>query len=121
MRRDCLIWFAAGAACSSVVAVCAALAMRSPPEEQGWFLRVAEAGQSMLDRRASAAWKGAEIARDCDARFFEMIPGVAADAVDATRIPLVIENNQALGCILEHASEADLWVDLALEPLNVSK
>ena len=121
MRRDRLVWFAAGAACSSIVAVGVGYATRSQPEEQRWFLRVAEPGQSMLDGRASAQWQSAEIARDCGSRSFETIPGIAADAVDATRVPLIRENNPALGCIVERATEAGLWVGVGLEPLNASK
>lgn len=121
MKRERLVWFATGVAVSSIIAVCVAFATRNPPEDQGWFLRVAEQGQTTLDGRASAQWRGAEIARDCGARSFEMVPGVAADTVDATRIPLVRVNNPALGCVVERATEAGLWVGVGLEPLNAFK
>lgn len=121
MRRQKLAWFAAGAACSSVAAVGAALALRSPPQEQGWFLRVAEQGQSLRDGQTSAVWRGAEIARDCGAQSFETIPSVSPDRADATRIPLMSENNQSLGCVVERARDAGLWIGVQLEPLTAGR
>ncbi len=118
MRRQKLVWFAAGVACSSVAAVGAALALRSPPNEQGWFLRVAERGQSLRDGQTSAVWRGAEIARDCGAQSFETIPSVSPDRADATRIPLMSDNNPSLGCVVERARDAGLWVGVQLEPLR---
>ncbi len=116
MRRQKLVWFAAGAACSSIAAVGAALALRSPPQEQGWFLRIAEQGQSLRDGQRGAIWRGAEIARDCGARSFEAMPGVGSDQTDSTRIPLIPDNNPALGCVVERATDAGLWIGVQLEP-----
>ena len=56
---------------------------------------------------------------DIGASHFEMIPGLAADAVDGTRIPLVLENNPATDCIIERAKEAELWFGVSLEPLSL--
>lgn len=121
MKRQNLVWFAAGAACSSVAAVGAALALRSPAQEQGWFLRVAEQGQSLLDGQNIAIWRGAEIARDCGARLFEIMPGRGSDQKDATRIPLTRDNDPALGCVVEQARDAGLWIGIELEPLRSGK
>lgn len=118
MRRQKLVWFAAGAACSSVAAVGAALAVRSPPQERGWFLRVAEQGQSLRDGQTSAVWRGAEIARDCGVQSFETIPSVNPDRADATRIPLMLENDRSLGCVVERSRDAGLWIGVQLEPLK---
>jgi hypothetical protein len=121
MRRVRLIWFAAGAACASLAAVCAEFAMRSPAEEQGWFLVVEEKGQSVRDGPAFALWRGAEIARDCGARSFEMIPdSSSSDGADRTRIPLVRDNNRATECILRRATDEGLWFDVGLEPMRVA-
>ena len=110
MRTNRLAWIALGAACASIVAVFAEIAWRSPASDQAWFLVVAEEGQSLHDGPTFASWQGAEIARDCGARSFEISPGVAADASDRTRIPLVRENNPATNCIMERAKEAGLWL-----------
>jgi len=118
MKRERLVWFAAGAACSSVAAIGAALTLQSPSQEWGWFLSVAEQGQSMRNGQAVAVWRGGELARDCGARSFEMIPGVGPDQVDATRIPLMRDNNPALVCIVERARDAGLWSGVQMEPLN---
>ena len=121
MKRERLVWIAAGAACSAIAAVGAALALRSLPQEQGWYLRVAEEGQSLREGQTAASWRSAEIAQDCGASSFEMIPGVASDQGDATRIPLVRENNPALGCVVERARNAGLWIGVQLEPLDGSE
>ncbi len=121
MKRQRLVWFVTGAAFSAIVAVGAAMTLHSPSQEQGWFLRVAEEGQSLRDGRAAAVWRGAEIARDCGAQSFEMMPGVSSDQVDATRVPLTRENNPALGCIVERARNAELWIGVQLEPLTASQ
>jgi len=121
MKRERLVWFAVGAACSAIAAIGAALALQSTPQEQGWFLRVAEKVQSLRDGRTAAVWHGAEIARDCGAQSFEMMPGLAPDQTDATRIPLTRENNPALGCIVEGARDAELWIGVQLEPSNASQ
>ena len=118
MRRQKLVWFAAGLACSALVTMIAALALRHQPPERGWYLRVAEKSQSLSDGRDSAEWRGAEIARDCGAQNFEMIPAFGADGVDGTRIPLTRANNPALGCVVERAREAELWIGVDLEPLR---
>ena len=118
MKRERLVWFAAGAACSAIAAASATLALRNPPQEQGWFLRVAEQGQSTLDGQTTAIWQGAEIARDCGVRSIEMIPGAGSDQADATRIPLVRDNNPSLGCVVERAENAGLWIGVQLEPLD---
>lgn len=117
MNRLRLIWFAAGAACSSIITVSAHLATRSAPAEDAWFLRVAEDWQSQNTARGAVVWRGAEIARDCGARSFEMMPGFGSDGVDATRVPLVKENNRALNCIVEQATKANLWLGVGLEPV----
>ncbi|MDA9918635.1 hypothetical protein N9D37_01990, partial [Erythrobacter sp.] len=95
------------------------IAFRDPGPDHGWFLRIAEPVQSLNDGKDSALWQGAEIARDCGASHFEMIPGLAADAVDGTRIALVRENNPATQCIIERAKEAGLWFGVSSEPLNL--
>lgn len=120
MKRERFVWFAAGAACSAIAAIGAAFALQSPPQEQGWFLRVAEEVQSLRDGRTAAVWRGAEIARDCGAQSFETMPGVGSDQTDATRIPLTRENNPSLGCIVEQARDAELWIGVQQEPLNAS-
>lgn len=117
MKRENLKWFAGGAGCSALVAVVAAIAIPSPPQEEVWTLRVAEEVQSLQDGPSAAIWRGAEIARDCGARSFEMIPGAGSDQVDATRIPLVRENNPALFCVMERARDAGLWIGVQQEPI----
>ncbi|MBO9519783.1 MAG: hypothetical protein J7493_17125 [Porphyrobacter sp.] len=118
MKRISLLWFAAGAACSSAAAIFTGLVLRSPPEKMGWFLKVAEQGQSLNDGQASALWRGAEIARDCGARSFELRPGVGSDNPDGTRIPLTRDNDLALDCVIERATKAGLWVGVGVEPLS---
>tara|TARA_B100000678_G_C17907167_1_gene381774 strand:- start:60 stop:425 length:366 start_codon:yes stop_codon:yes gene_type:complete len=118
MRRASLLWFAAGAAAVSIAAVAAEVAFREATSDQAWFLRIGEPVQSMADGIQSAQWEGAEIARDCGAKNFEMIPGIAADATDSTRVPLVPENNPAMDCIIEKATKTGLWFGLELEPLD---
>tara|TARA_B100001179_G_scaffold107327_1_gene76424 strand:+ start:65 stop:430 length:366 start_codon:yes stop_codon:yes gene_type:complete len=120
MRRASLIWFAAGAATVSIAAVAAEVAFREPSSAQAWFLRIGEPVQSMSDGIKSAQWEGAEIARDCGAKHFEMIPGIAADATDSTRIPLVPENNPAMDCIIEKATKSGLWFGVGMEPLDLN-
>ena len=120
MKRQRLVWFATGAAFSAIAAVVAAMTFQRPQQEQGWFLRVAEEGQSLRDGRSAAIWRGAEIARDCGAQSFEMLPGGGSDQMDATRIPLTRENNPTLGCIVERARDAELWIGVQLEPLTAS-
>lgn len=121
MKRQRLIWFAIGAACSAIAAVGAAMALQSPSQEQGWFLRLAEEGQSLRDGRAAAVWRGAEIARGCGVQSFETMAGGGSDQVDAIRIPLTRENNPALGCIVERARDAELWIGVQLERLTASQ
>ena len=119
MNRSSLAWFAAGAATSSLVAI-ATFTFQGPDsdDEDRWFLRVAEDGQSLRDGSEASAWKGAEIARDCGAKSFEAFPGAGSDDVDSTRIPLEIQNNAALGCIVQRSREADLWIGVQMENPN---
>ena len=116
--RARLIWFAAGAASAAIAAVTAEIAFREPVPDQGWFLRIGEPVQSLVDGGDSARWKGAKIARDCGASHLEMIPGTAADSADSTRVPLVPENNPATACIIEKAREAGLWVEVEQESVK---
>jgi hypothetical protein len=115
MLRERLIWFAFGTAFGALAVVCAQLARPARKDDHTWYVRVAESGQSMRDGQASAKWRGAEIARDCGARSFELMPGVGSDSSDGTRIPLIKENNPALGCVVEGATRAGLWVGVGLE------
>jgi len=116
-----LIWFAAGAACASGVAAIAQIADLDPAPELGWFLVVAEQHQSMHDGEESAVWQGGKIARDCGAHSFEMIPRIAQDASDRTRIPLVRENSPATNCVMERAAQAGIWFGVGLEPRGPSE
>lgn len=117
MIRGRLLWFAAGVACTSIAVVSAQLLTRAGPEDRQWFLYIGE-NVSFIDSRGPALWRGAEIARDCGAGSFEMIPASAADAVDGTRIPLERRNNVALTCVIEKAQDAGLNVSLGLDTVN---
>ena len=59
-----------------------------------------------------------EIAGNCGAKVFDAIPGDGVDQGDATRVPLTVENNPSLGCIVERARQANLWVGIQLEDAN---
>lgn len=109
MKRDRLVWFAAGAAISAFASIGASLLVASSKEPK-WILRLDENGQSLLGPEKGAKWRGAEIARNCGVRSFKMTPAAGADGKDGTEIPLSKENNPSLGCVIEEARKAGLWV-----------
>lgn len=58
MKRARLVWFAAGAACSSIAAVGADLSRRDLPKGVSWFLTMAEEWQSQSSPREDVVWRG---------------------------------------------------------------
>lgn len=117
MNRSNLLWFCGGAAASTVAGL-AAYVLQTPQEEDRWFLRIAEDLEVSKPKLVHENWKTAEIARNCGAKVFDAIPGDGVDQGDATRVPLTVENNPALGCIVERARQANLWVGVQLEDPN---
>ena len=104
---------AAGAACASFVAVVAQVALRPVAPTQAWFLIVED-----NDGSAAQPWQGAEIARECGAGSFEMIPELSPDEPNRTRVPLERKNGPSLNCIIEKSKNAGLWFGVRLEPLR---
>ena len=116
MNRRNAIWFVAGVATGSI-AVAGSSFLMGPEPEWSWTLRVAEKTSS-LDGAKIPEWVGARLARECGIKRFTMIPAVGVDSVDATRIELIKENNPSLGCVVERARDAGLWVGVQMENLH---
>jgi hypothetical protein len=117
VSRANLLWFAGGAATSSLAAV-VALSLKAEDAEPVLELTISEPQytQSSKDGLGEKPWRGAEIARDCGAQALEMVPTSAADATDYTRIPLGSANLPSVHCILDKGSKAGLWLDIISDP-----
>lgn len=111
MNRANLVWFCGGAAASSIAGL-AAFVLQPPDEELRWFLLVAENSESSENRLVTENWPTAAIARNCGAKVFDAIPGDGIEEGDKTRVPLTAVNRTAMGCIVERAREANLWVGI---------
>lgn len=101
---------ALGAGCASCAAVIAESANRAPDQTRAWFLVVYE-DPSL----ASQQWKGAEIARDCGARSFEVIPVPSPHEPSKTRLPLILENKSAATCMSEKFKNPGLRTKIGME------
>ena len=118
MNKSKLIWFAAGVAVSSLVSTATILASPDREPERGWTLYITEGVQSMRDDEESARWQGAEIARGCGVRSLDLTPGIGSDDGDFVSVPLVIENNPAMACLLDRLGRAGISLGLQIDPIG---
>ena len=111
--RQKLIWFACGAGATALSFFAAHYFFPKEPERM-WSLLIWEEGQTILSSRPDEfKWKSAEIARDCQAKHFEIVPSVGTHSTDSIDVPLDDANSMSLDCILERSSAAKLPIGLA--------
>ena len=111
--RQKLIWFASGAGASTLSFFAAQYFLPQEPD-RAWSLLIWEDSQTVLSSRPNEFnWKSAEIARDCHAKHFEIVPSLATHSTDSIDVPLDDANSMSLDCILERSSAAKLPIGLA--------
>lgn len=116
MNRSSLVWFAAGAAASSAVALASTL-LKSEPVTFTAFLVLEEpfvlkARGQMSDMDMIADQTG-ELLRSCRAKSFETT-FLYDDHSPTADLPLIQGNAQAFDCVLEEANSRDLRLSIDL-------
>ena len=117
MRRARLIWFAVGAATSSLIAMLSFFAIPRPTAAE-WRLRIEEPNDISDARWAAMSpkevhemqYRSAEIARSCGANEFRSI--APSDGGPFTEVRLARVGDAALNCILREAAAKQMPVML---------
>jgi hypothetical protein len=123
VNRDSLIWFALGAACSSLAAVVAFVIHQQSTKQLQFNLVIAgEIAVMPTDSTAlqirkferAPRLKAVEIARECKMTSFDAI--IHNDHGDGMSVPLTADTPTE--CAIEKARKQNLWVGLEFEESN---
>lgn len=104
MRRTKLIWFAAGAATSAIVALIAQLAIQHPKQAQP-YLSVSERPltENESNKFGDIAQTSGKLLRECGAKQFDVKAANGADGVPYSLIKINQENDLTIHCVFERA------------------
>jgi len=105
MRRDRLLWFATGVACSAIVSISTRFVLPSNRNQDRWYIAVSEPALSGEASEDVTPWQSAKLFRDCGARQFEMIPEeeYSSDSLNFTQMALLKNNIPIVNCIIDRA------------------
>lgn len=108
MIRERLIWFAVGAAVSSLAAVLGFLIHQNTARQERWTLLVW--GETRSTVKPADVLPLVGIAMSCDAKLIDA--DVRHSEGDVIEIPLAVENQAPINCLLKRAKAENLYVEV---------
>lgn len=106
MRRQKLLWFALGAACTAFAAVLARLII-APSDERDTYILVYERplSEDEMDSNEEVIATSGQLLHECGAKKFWFKPTQTADGATYSLIKNTPENEEAIYCVFERAQK----------------
>jgi hypothetical protein len=118
MRRERLVWFAAGAAVSGFVSILVQLIVDEPPQLIPMLAveeRIEESLELGEDEWRQTVPLNARLMHGCGARAFE-VDSIFPDGGGQARVPIASENRAVIDCILKEGIEQDFEMSVLFSP-----
>jgi hypothetical protein len=118
MKREHLIWFAAGAAASSLAFVLATIAVAARPVQVP--LLAVEERVDHLAALTESEWRdvgalNGKLIHQCGARASEM-DSITPDGGGQARVPITLENSPAINCIIREGAKQGFHLSVIYSP-----